>query len=118
MKALGIIAMILAIVSIFVPVVGPYLTLICALMAAFAAGEGLTFGIVAIVLNLINVTLLSPSLMVVAGAAEIDSAGTGSQLLAGMAVIFIGAQIVAAIVLTIIHLMWKKRQAKKNLAAA
>lgn len=117
MKALGIVAMILAIVSIFVPVVGPYLTLICALLAAFAAGEGLTFAIVAIVLNILNVVLLSPSLMVVAGAAEIESVGLGSQLLAGMAVVFIGAQVVAAIILTIVHMMWKKKQANKKLAA-
>lgn len=110
MKALGIIAMIFAIVAIFVPVIGPYLTIVCALLAAFAAGPGLTFGAVAIGINILNVTLLSPSLWVMASASEAENAGSGSAVLLGMGVIFVGAQVVSAIILTVVHLAWKKKQ--------
>lgn len=110
MKALGITAMIFAIVAIFIPIIGPYLTLVCALLAAFAAGPGLTFGVVAILVNLLNVTFLSPSLWLTAGIAEADQAGSGDAVLAGMGVIFVGTQIVALIILTFIHLLWKSKK--------
>jgi len=116
MKALGITAMIFAIIAIFIPIAGPYLTLICALLAAFAAGPGLTFGIVAILLNILNLAFLSPSLWITAGlagaGAEAEQAGTGEAVLLGMGIMFIGAQIVAAIVLVLVHVSWKKRQPK------
>jgi hypothetical protein len=108
MKALGIIAMIFAIVAIFVPVIGPYLTIICGLLAAFAAGPGLTFGAVAIGVNILNVAFLSPSLWLIAGAAEADAQGSGSDVLLGMGIVFIGVQVVAAVVLVIAHSIWKK----------
>lgn len=116
MKALGITAMIFAIVAIFVPIAGPYLTLICALFAAFAAGPGLTFGVVAILINILNVALLSPSLWITAGMAgaeaEAEQAGAGTDMLLGMGFIFVGAQVMAAIVLALVHVSWKKRQPK------
>jgi hypothetical protein len=108
MKALGIIAMIFAIVSIFVPVIGPYLTIVCALLAAFAGGAGLTYGAVAIGVNILNVAFLSPSLWILAGAAEAETQGSGSNVILGMGVIFIGIQVVAALVLIIVHSIWKK----------
>lgn len=114
MKALGIIAMIFAVVAIFVPLVGPYLTIIGALLAAFAAGPGITFGAVAIGINILNVVFLSPSLWLTAGLAESEQAGSGGAVLAGMGVILIGAQIVAAVVLIVIHIMWKKKQAMSS----
>ena len=110
MKALGISAMIIAIISIFVPVVGPYLTILCALLIAFSAGEGIVFGSVAIIVNIVNVAFLSPSLWLTAAAGEADSAGSGGAVLLGMGVIFIGAQVVAAIIMAILHLRWKKKQ--------
>jgi len=110
MKALGIIAMIFAVIAIFVPIVGPYLTIVVALFAAFSAGPGLTFGAVAIGINIINVIFLSPSLWATAGLAEAGEAGTGDAVLAGMGVFFIGTQIIAGVVLIIIHKFWKKKQ--------
>ena len=99
MKALGIIAMILAIVSIFVPVMGPYLTVISASLAAFSAGPGLTFGAVAIGVNILNVLFLSPSLWLAAGLSEAEQTGSGDDMLLGMGVFFIGTQIIATIIL-------------------
>jgi len=108
MKALGIIAMIFAIVAIFVPVLGPYLTIVCALLAAFAGGAGLTYGAVAIGVNILNVALLSPSLWIMAGAAEAETQGSGSDVLLGMGILFIGIQVIAAVVLIIVHSIWKR----------
>ena len=112
MKALGITAMIFAIVAIFVPIIGPYLTLVCALLAAFAGGRGLTYGAVAILVNILNVTFLSPSLWLTAGMAETESAGTGSDVLLGMGIVFIGVQVVASVVLLVVHLIWRSNQSK------
>ncbi len=113
MKALGITAMIFAIIAIFVPIIGPYLTIVCALLAAFAAGPGLTFGVVAILVNLLNVIFLSPSLWLTAGIAAADQTGGGDAVLAGMGVVFVGTQIVAIIILVIIQMLWKKKQASQ-----
>ena len=92
MKALGIIAMIFAIICIFVPVGGPYLTVIAGGLAAFAVKEGLTFAAVAIGVNLLNLIFLSPSLWATHAIVE---AGGGM----GLAYFVIGAQVVAGAVL-------------------
>ncbi len=120
MAALGITAMIIAIVAIFVPIVGPYLTLLCALLAAFAGGRGLTFGIVAILLSTINIIFLSPSLWITAAsvatavgsAAETSEAAieVGGFILAGVGIFFIGAQVLALIVLIVVHLIFGRNQ--------
>ncbi len=67
MKALGMTAMILATICFFVPVVGPYVTVVAAGLVAFAVREGLTFAAVAIGLNLINLLFFSPSLWTTEG---------------------------------------------------
>ena len=120
MAALGITAMIIAIVAIFVPIVGPYLTLLCALMAAFAGGRGLTFGIVAILLSTINIIFLSPSLWITAASVGLAAGAAaeksevaievGGVILAGMGIIFIGAQVLALIVLIVVHLIFGRNQ--------
>lgn len=81
MKALGITAMILAIVFIFIPF-GAMLTVIASIMAALAAGPGLTFGVVAILVGLINTLFLSPSIWLAqAGAQESGAIGPGVVLI-------------------------------------
>jgi len=92
MKALGIIAMVVAIVSIFVPIVGVYLTLLSAILLAFAAGEGFVFGMVAVGVNLISLIFLSPMLWV-AGAAQQGTSNEGGAF--GLAIFLILAQLVA-----------------------
>ena len=107
MKALGIISMVFAIISIFVPVIGPYLTVVCAFIIAFSAGPGLTFGLVAIGINLLNVIFLSPSLWITAGTSGIVES---SNMLMNMGILFIGAQVIAMIVLFLVHKVWKNKQ--------
>jgi len=107
MKALGIIAMIFSISAIFIPVVGPHLTIICALLAAFSAGPGLTFGIVSIGVNIVNIFFLSPSLWLI-GMLTVRNTSEAPSFQIG--VIYIGVQIVAGIVLVILHSILKKKK--------
>lgn len=60
MKAMGISAMIIAIIMIFLPF-GGFVTALASILAIFAWGEGRTFGAVAIIIGLINTILLSPA---------------------------------------------------------
>lgn len=61
-KALGIAALVIAIVAIFVPVYGPWVTVLAAGLAAFAFGPGFGLGLAAIILNVCNVIFMSPSI--------------------------------------------------------
>lgn len=102
MKALGITAMIIAIVSMFIPLAGIYLTVVAAILAAFAAGPGITFAGVAIMINFINLVFMSPLLWAAQAGAHIEGkTGPGMFLVA--------VQIIAVIVLVFMH----KAQAKK-----
>ncbi len=98
--ALGIVALVVAIVSIFVPVLGAYLTLVASLSAIFATGKGLAFGIAALAINMINVVFLSPSLLVTAGLME----GVG----------FATINALAFIILLLLHFFFKKRNLKTD----
>lgn len=77
MKALGISAMIVAIVMIFLPF-GGFATALASILAVFAWGEGRTFGAVAIIIGLINTIFLSPAVWLSeAGANADDQLGPG-----------------------------------------
>jgi hypothetical protein len=93
MKALGIIAMVVAIVSIFVPIVGVYLTLLAAALAAFAAGEGFVFALVAIGVNVVSLLFLSPMLWV---ANEVQKGGANEGGAVSLAIFLLAAQALAA----------------------
>lgn len=105
MKAIGITAMIVAIVSIFMPIIGVYLTIVSAILAAFAAGPGITFAGVALLVNIINLVFMSPSLWIVqAGAHIAGDTGPGAFLVA--------VQVIAAIVLAFVHKAKMKKVAE------
>ncbi len=63
MKALAIVALVFGALSIFIPVIGVFLAILCSLMAMISFRSqptlsGITFGI-----NIINTAFLSPSIM-------------------------------------------------------
>ena len=64
MRQLGIIALVLSILSVVIPLIGAYLTIVCAILIAFSTKEGFIFGILAFVINIINIIFLSPSLWI------------------------------------------------------
>lgn len=86
-KSLGIAALVIAILAIFVPVLGPWMTLLVAGMAIFATGPGFAMGLAAIILSAINVSMMSPSIWLAAAAGH--SFGT----------FLVIVQVIAAIVL-------------------
>jgi len=66
MKAFGIVALILSIIGIFIPVIGYFIAGLSGFLAIFSAGKGTTLGLSAVILNIININLFSPSLLLMA----------------------------------------------------
>lgn len=85
-KGLGIAALVFSILAIFMPF-GMWLTVVVALLAMFAYGEGFGFGVAAIVINLINLLFLSPFIWIY------------FTTIAILPIILIGVQIIALIFL-------------------
>lgn len=94
-KGLGIAALVLSILAIFVPVAGPWLTVLVAVMAAFAYGPGLGMAVAAIIINIVNLIFLSPQVW------------AALALNPAIALVLFGAQVAAMIVLIVLH---KKHQ--------
>ena len=68
MKALGIVAIVVASISIVIPVFGAtYLPIIAGIMAVIAVREEHVLAFVALGINVVNVAFLSPSLKLVDG---------------------------------------------------
>lgn len=106
MIVIGIIALILAVLFIFVPLFGPILTVIPAFLAVFAFGPGISYGIIAICINIGNILFFSPTLWLAANSTETASAD--SVLKYGM--VLVSVQVIAFIILFFVHRSWKKRQ--------
>ena len=111
MKALGLSALIIAIIAVFVPVFGPYLTVLSAFLAAFAAGPGRKFATLGLTLNAVNVIVLSPSVWLGAGLAESYVAGVGALTLITIGVELLGAQVLGAMTLVLTQSLINRRQA-------
>lgn len=81
MKALAIVALVFSALSIFIPVGGVFIALLCSVLALIAFRSehtlaGITFGI-----NIINTAFLSPSIMLsdaISSNQSIDSAATAA----------------------------------------
>lgn len=101
-KGLGISALVLAIISIFIPVIGPWLAVVAALLAAFSYGSALAFGIATLVINFVNVIFLSPSLWI-HGALVSKGAEMHGAEVAFLPWIVLGAQAIALVVLIALH---------------
>lgn len=87
MKALSIVALVFGALSIFIPVGGVFIAMLCSVMAMITFRSqptlsGITFGI-----NIINTAFLSPSILlsdaVSSGALDVDTANTAAQTEAG-----------------------------------
>jgi len=80
MKALSIVALVFAGLSIFVPVVGVFIALLCSVLALISFRSEPTLSGVAFGINIINTAFLSPSVVlsdVVASSAEQGTAESG-----------------------------------------
>jgi hypothetical protein len=68
--AFGIVSLVLAVISIFIPGAGIVIAGISGFMAWMSIGKGLPFGAAAIILNFINIFFLSPAYMLAVGVEE------------------------------------------------
>lgn len=66
MKPFGIAAFVFAIFGVIAPVIGIFLSGLSGLLAWFSAGKGITWGASAVIINLLNIIVLSPSFILVA----------------------------------------------------
>ena len=64
MKALGIVALVLSVVSIFIPIFGTLLIGLSGFFAILASHEGKTLSIAAVIINITNLFILTPSLTI------------------------------------------------------
>lgn len=78
-KGLGIVALVIAIISIFIPVAGPWLTILTGAVAAFVYGEGFALGLSSII-NMINIFVRSSALWFAMGARAIAGEQDGEWL--------------------------------------
>ena len=88
MKALGITAMILAVLGFFVPLITIYwvwMTMVIASISLFTGDEGKSFSIVSWILSIINLLFLSPLFW---AAVSGENMGGGSFLAVGTVIFF------------------------------
>ncbi len=64
MKPFGIAAFVFSIFGVIIPLLGPFISALSGFLAYFSAGKGSTWGGSAIIINLVNTILLSPSLII------------------------------------------------------
>ena len=76
MKGFGIAALVLSIVAIFIPIVGVFIAGISGFLAIFSARHGMALGLAAVIINLVNIALLSPSLLIAANQQSVTSGGS------------------------------------------
>ena len=105
-KGFGFAALIIAFIAIFIPLAGPWMTILAAGLAVFAYGQGLPFGIATIILDVVNIIFLSPSLWVTQAILSIGAAET-HQHAPVLPYVLLGAQGLAVIVLVVLHQRFK-----------
>lgn len=108
MKALSIVALVFAALSIFIPVGGVFIAMLCSLMALVSfrsqpTMSGITFG-----LNIINTAFLSPSIMLSdaasSGALDVGTTTTAAPTEAGE---IYWAYVGFHVVLFVVSIVWR-----------
>tara|TARA_Y100000748_G_C15196410_1_gene371644 strand:- start:99 stop:410 length:312 start_codon:yes stop_codon:yes gene_type:complete len=77
MKALAIVALVLAGISIFVPVMGVFTAMGASVLALISFRSQATLSGIAIGLNIINTAFFSPSLLLAEGMNQVDGQAAG-----------------------------------------
>ncbi|MCP9268831.1 hypothetical protein M5U04_12205 [Xenorhabdus sp. XENO-1] len=109
MKALSIIALIFAALSIFIPVGGVFIAMFCSFLVLISFYKsptlsGVTFGV-----NIISTAFLSPSLLVTAASMHSDG-----QDGVGLYWFHVGFHIALFVLAIIISMIFKKKASKKE----
>lgn len=74
MKGFGIAALVISIIAIFIPVFGAFLAGLAGLIAFLSAGGGTSFGLAAVIINIVNIIFLSPTL-ILSAAHQVQNTG-------------------------------------------
>jgi hypothetical protein len=82
-KGLGIAALVIAILAIFIPFAGTWLTVVAGGMAAFALGPGFGLGVASVIINIIHILFFSPLLWVTSAVGTIGAVAAGSESAGG-----------------------------------
>ncbi|MEI6706583.1 MAG: hypothetical protein WCK96_05540 [Methylococcales bacterium] len=101
-KGLGIAALVIAIIAVFIPFLGTWLTVLVAILAAFAAGEGFGLAIAAIIIDFIHIFVFSPLLWATQGMASAGAAAQGEEIVF-LPWVLVGIQVVALTVLIMLN---------------
>mgnify|MGYP000298847107 CR=1 FL=1 len=91
MKALSIVALVLASISFIIPVIGVFSAMIATLLAVISFRSQATLSGIAIGLNILNTAFFSPSLLLAEGMNQVDggAAGTLYWFYVGFHVVFL-----------------------------
>ena len=104
MKALSIVALVIAGLSFFIPLGGVFLAILASLMAVISFRSEATLSGVAVGLNLINTAFFSPSIVLAEGVNQVDG-GEGSVYF-----FYVGIHVVALIIGIILAMTKKKEE--------
>lgn len=110
-KGFGIAALVVSIIAFFVPLIGPWITILAGLLAIFAwTGTGFALAIAAVIVDFVNI-FLSPTVWISAAASALATAETGRHF-ASIGGILVTLQIVAVIVLLALHFSLHRRPSR------
>ncbi len=113
MKAFGISAVAIAIIAIFVPIMGYFAAGLAGFLAIFSAGKGTPWGLSAVIINIVNIMFLSPSLIFMASDKYAINAAHQAQSKTIFGVLLL-IQFVAISAFILKKLLGKKRAANKS----
>lgn len=102
MQAFGIAALVFAIIGIIVPF-GYFVSTVSALLAFFSSGRGTALGAASVIINIINIYMLSPTLLFTVGTARI---ARKTQELSGQEMIFLVLILIQIAALSFIAAHW------------
>ena len=90
MQAFGIAALVFAIIGIFAPFVGIFLSGLSGILAFFSYGKGTTLGLSAIIINFINILFLSPTFwLAMAGHAKANNRESAESMVSTFIILLI-----------------------------
>lgn len=102
MQAFGIAALVFAIIGIIVPF-GYFVSTVSALLAFFSSGRGTALGAASVIINIINIYMLSPTLLFTVGTARI---ARKTQELSGQEMLFLALILIQIAALSFIAAHW------------
>ena len=116
-KGFGIAALVIAILAMFTPFIGTWLTIVVAVLAVAAYGPGTGLGIASLLINVAHIMFFSPLLWATQGAVVLGAEASGEEVLF-MPWVLIGVQVVAFAALLLFNRLFASKREAPALSAA